>query len=288
MPLAVLLLTAALADAPYSLAASENFSVYAPSQPAADAVLVYAESLRRELAREWLGQPLPAGAGRTLIHIRLTPEADRGRSSVVDHRSHSGSNLLWIETDAVGTDEFNSTLQHELTHCILATRYPGDVPVWAHEGCAGQYDVGARRRLHEQTVDRFSEANHWPAVSELLAAEQFDPNDRVSYGAAVSLAEYLIRLQGREHLVRFAVSGRQEGDWNRALQQSYGVRDVTELQRNWQQWASTSTGSTPSQAPLGNALSRSSAAPATSGLDAHYLPASPTSAKNAPSRSISP
>ena len=240
MTAAALLLTAAVANAPVALAANENFSVYAPTQAQADAVLRQAESLRAQLAQEWFGERLAPGVGRTLIHVRVTPAADRGRSSVIDHRSRTRSNILWIDTDSIDGDAFESTLAHELMHCLLAARFPSGFPVWGHEGCAGQYDTGLRRSLHEETVRAFARTGRWPALVELLAIEQFDPDDRTRYGAAVSVAEYLIRSHGREQLVSFAASGRQHGDWDRAVRETCALRDVAELQSRWQQWVTES------------------------------------------------
>ena len=234
MPLAALVLTASLAAPPYALVASENFSVYAPTRPAAEAVLLQAEELRTELARSWFGEPLPAGEGRTLIHVRLTPAADRGRSSVIDHRRGSRSNVLWIEADSIDGEEFSSTLAHELMHCLLAARYPNGFPLWAHEGIAGQYDRGLRKSLHAEMLRAFARTDQWPSVREIFQQDRFDPNDRTSYAAAVSLAAYLIDLGDREQFVHFAVSGQRDGNWNRAVQTSYGLRDVADLQALWQ------------------------------------------------------
>jgi hypothetical protein len=234
MPLAALVLTASLTAAPYSLAASENFSVYAPTQSAADAVLRRAEALRSELGLAWLGEPLPPGEGRTLIHVRLTPAADRGRSSVIDYSGGSRSNVLWIETDSIDGEEFSSTLAHELVHCLLAARYPDGFPIWAHEGIAGQYDRGLRKSLHAETLSGFARTARWPSLERLFKQDRFDPSDRASYAAAVSLAAYLVDLRGRERLLRFAASGQRDGDWGRALQASYGLRDLTVLQMRWQ------------------------------------------------------
>ena len=237
-----LLLTAALAHSPSGLAASENFSVYSPTQDQADAVLRRAEELRQEMALEWFGEPLAPGAGRTLIHVRITPAADRGRSSVIDHRRSIRSNILWIETDSIGGEAFESTLSHELMHCLLAARFPSGFPVWAHEGCAGQYDAGLRGRLHEETVRGFARTARWPALVELLNREQFDPEDRTRYGTAVSLAEFLIRSHGRRQLVAFASRGSTDGDWDRAVRETFAMRDVAELQRRWQRWLVQTSG----------------------------------------------
>lgn len=233
MAVAALVLTASLAVPAYALAASENFSVYAPTRQEADAVLLQVEELRAELAVAWFGEPLSEGEGRTLIHVRITPAADRGRSSVVDHRSGSRSNILWIDADSVESEEFGSTLAHELMHCLLATRYPDGFPVWAHEGIAGQYDRGLRRLLHAETLHGFARTDRWPSLEDLFERSSFDPNDRASYAAAVSLTAYLIELRGREQFLRFAASGQRDGDWNRALRARYEC-DLAALQSQWQ------------------------------------------------------
>ena len=45
------------------VALSRNFNVLAPDQGLANGVLAQAEIFRREIAKEWLGEDLPTGAG---------------------------------------------------------------------------------------------------------------------------------------------------------------------------------------------------------------------------------
>lgn len=233
MSIAALVVVAALAETPYALAASDNFSIYAPSQATADRVLRRSEAFREELALAWCGAPLPAGDGWTMIHVRLVPRRDRGRTSPEGHAD--AGHALWIQTDDPESDAFDATLRHELTHCLLATRHPG-LPVWVHEGCASQYDIGHRRQMHAETVATFARTGRWPRLAQLLAARRISPDDRTSYGAAVSLAAYLIEQQDRRQFLQFAAQGQSEG-WDAALRSCYGISDTAELQTRWQQWA---------------------------------------------------
>ena len=56
----------------------DDFIVFAPDESLAEAVLAKAAQLRRQIAEEWFGEPLPPGAGRTLIHVQLDDREDSG------------------------------------------------------------------------------------------------------------------------------------------------------------------------------------------------------------------
>lgn len=237
MSITPLLCAAALTGTPsYHLASSENFSVYSPSPATSRSVLKTAEAARNELAKAWLGRALETGAGRTIINVKLAAGDDGGRSAVMKSLDDPHGNIIWIRTADPGTANFRSVLKHELTHCVLATAYPGQLKVWAHEGCAGCCDVGLRRRLQTQTIAEFGRLRPWPSLKKLLAAKTLSPDDHDGYSAAISVTQFLIDRADRETLLRFAVDTAGGESFSQSLADHYNIASIAELQSRWQRW----------------------------------------------------
>ena len=104
---------------------NDNFSVLAPAestraseQSFAKDVLEKAEYYRKTIAKEWLGEELPAGVGRTLINVDFSNE-DAGLTWAIDSprlKQHT------IYLSAPPNQVLGSTLAHEMVHVVLATR----------------------------------------------------------------------------------------------------------------------------------------------------------------------
>jgi hypothetical protein len=161
-----------------SLAQSDNFVVCAPSRDLADDVLAQAESLRVRIAEQWLGEKLPPGIGPAIIRVRLSETQDEGLSWVADSPTRL-SHLMWLTTtreSALGT-----TLAHEMTHVVLATQFPGQLPAWASEGAAGLEDDAARAATRRNIISWYSKTGNWPDLEKVLASDRIVPTDRSRY-----------------------------------------------------------------------------------------------------------
>ena len=222
---------------------NQNFIVYTPSEPTqaagqafAEQVLATAESFRKEIAKQWLGQDLPPGIGRTVINVSLSADQDSGITWARDHAKRR-FHAIYITSSREGV--LGSTLKHEMAHAILATQWPAPnrLPAWAEEGVASSYDDQRRIAARAQLLAWFSTSGNWPRLSSLLSADTISAEDLPSYAAAASLGSYLLSLESKQTFFRFAQSGGEKG-WDVALRQYYGVRDVNSLQRSWQAWAS--------------------------------------------------
>src|SRR5207249_7817833 len=119
-----------------------------PSQEAADVfaqtVLDKAEALRKQIAVEWLGEELPPSIGQVLLNVSYANEPDRGLTWAKDHPDRKFHALLIVTAPG---EMPAGLLAHEITHCVLATRYPHPhrLPAWLEEGIASQYDDGDRQ-----------------------------------------------------------------------------------------------------------------------------------------------
>jgi hypothetical protein len=214
-------------------AASANFVVSAPERELAEAVLKRAEALRETLAQRWLREELPSGVGPTVIRVKLSSAEDKGLSWVADNEARL-SHLMWLTTSrelAVG-----STLAHEMTHVVLATRYPGAVPAFANEGAACEQDDPERVAMRKRIVEWWAQTGNWPHVGELFEAKQIDPADAARYALACSVTEFLLTRGDRAKFIDFAVAGPVRG-WPTAVREFYGFNNLMTLQTAWRDWA---------------------------------------------------
>ena len=235
------------------LAASENFTIWADSQQQADAVLARAEVWRERIAREWLGQPLSAGAGRASLNIRLS-DRDAAYAWLAAEPADAG-HLVWICTT---TAKLDTALAHEIAHVVLATESP-ELPAFVQEGIAGQYDDGERCALRRAVIEGCVRSGRWPSLIDVLKARSIAPADRRTYAVAVSLTEFLLAYDRRENgttrtesvrgvnrpnaasrarvLFDFAAEGSRTGAWDAAAAHHYGLAGVRGLESAWREWS---------------------------------------------------
>jgi len=218
------------------IAGSKNFTVLAPrGGHLADEVLSRAEELRVHIAIAWLGQELPEGKGLTHITVELSKDKDEGLTLLAGPgRAVPGDNRMWLTTSRERAT--GSTLAHEVTHIVLATHFAKGMPVWVNEGIASLEDDEQRHETRRELVRQWARTGQWPSLEKLLDQRKIAPSDQASYAASVSLTEFLLAKGDRRELITFIERAQQEG-WEAALNRSYGIRGVADLQRQWQTWA---------------------------------------------------
>lgn len=214
------------------LARSENFIVMAPDQTLANEVLAAAEACRQEVATQWLGAPLPPSIGAAIIHVEVSDAEDSGMTWAIDHPDRK-YHKVWLETSrerAVG-----ATLKHEITHVVLATRFPARLPTWLEEGCASFADDEARQGTRRAILDWYARNDTWPSLNPVLNAKAMAASDKSSYAVAASLTEFLMARGGRTKLMTFAELIQSHG-LARALSRSYEINDADQLRDEWKSW----------------------------------------------------
>lgn len=224
---------------------NDNFIIFTPTEPThgtdqafAEQLLARAEEFRRELAVEWLGSPLPPGAGRTILSVKLTENEASGLTWAKDNPRRGFQNIFLTTTR---TGALGGTLKHEMTHVVLATRFPhpNSLPVWVEEGIASRYDDDANTVARQQILNRFASADEWPDLRRLLDSHQIKSNDGTTYAAAASLIDYLLSRSDKNTLFNFAFAGKKQG-WDSALRQCYNIQNVEELAVAWHAWVKDS------------------------------------------------
>jgi hypothetical protein len=223
------------------VARTENFSVYVPdtstpgqAQQFAELLLERAEAYRAEIAKEWLGAELPAGAGRSTIYVEFSSIEDLGLTWAKD-RPERNSHTIWLNTSprlAIG-----ETLKHEVAHAVFATKYPHPhrLPSWIEEGIASRYDNEIRRDTRDQLARSWVRTGRAVRLEQVLDSSDLHSSDEYSYAAATSLVSFLLSRGDAQSVVRFAEDGERSG-WIAALRAHYGIQSLDELQAQWEAW----------------------------------------------------
>lgn len=212
----------------------ENFTVLAEDDVLAADVLASANRFREQVAGDWLRIGLPPSVGETVIHVTLSADEDRGLTWPVDSPNRS-MHKIWLTTSRQRAN--GSTLQHEIAHIVLATRYPQRLPAWADEGIAGTYDEDDRIELRRQIICWYAETGNWPSLESVFQMPTILNTDKKAYSVATSVTEFLLARGDKPTFVEFAAAGQQLG-WDRALRDFYKIESVAALQKAWQAWAS--------------------------------------------------
>jgi len=229
--LACLLPASILQAADVGFARSENFIVLASTQPMADQVLSSAEHHRRQLAIEWLGGELPAGAGRTAITAKLDPTKNNGLTW--PKRDNSGK-LHHVFLNIPDAKLVDAMVCHEMAHVVFNTYRDEGLPAWIEEGAASFGDDPERVAIRQRSVAGFR-ASGFPRLEFLFSETNVSSSAREQYAAAASVTEFLLAKGDKPNFVRFGVEAQQYG-WQRALHSCYGIRSVQDLQGQWVAW----------------------------------------------------
>jgi hypothetical protein len=227
------------------MASGNNFSVLTPATPSQQAGDAYAqlvvdraEAFRAEFARQWLGEELPTGEGRTLISIDFSSNRNSGLTLAKDHPARQFHRVFLAST---AENAAGSLLRHEIVHTVLATRYPhpNRLPTWVEEGIASRYDSRRLIAIRQQEVRNWVSAGRVPSLASLFDESKISSCDDTAYATAESLVAYLLTRGDKRTLLQFAADGQHCG-WDESLRTKYQIAGVARLQRDWQAWIAQS------------------------------------------------
>jgi hypothetical protein len=228
------------------IAETANFRVWCePGKlPVAD-VALRCESLRTKLRDKWLAETTPSAKWSPKCSVFLHSTRDSYCAAVgPDAVVTSGTSLTLnqgqriverrIDLQIERPDAMTAALPHELTHMILADRFGQTLPRWADEGMAVLAEPDGKRKLHALDLAVGRRQGLLFRMAELLPLVDYPPPDRwaVFYGQSMSVVEYLVHRKSPSDFVTFLQVSTAEG-YDRALQKSYGIRNMAELERLW-------------------------------------------------------
>ena len=236
---------------------TENFIVNAPCAESARQFAETAEQCRKDLALLWLGKTLPDWSAKCPVKIHVGNDLGAGgRTSFV---FENGEVFDW-EMEIQGPHEriLDSVLPHEITHMVLASHFRMPIPRWLDEGMATSVEHHSEKANYRRMLRHFlgSNVQRCFPLNRMVAMKDYPADPMPFYAQGFSLVEYLLecgqQFDGSKHcrLVRFAQSGMQDGDWQSALQEHYGIHNLGELQLSWVQWVDSAAPALPSAPAL--------------------------------------
>ena len=129
----------------------------------------------------------------------------------------------------------DAALPHEMCHLLVADQFRDHpAPLWYDEGLALLVDPPEKLRLHERDLrDGLRLGTAFP-ISEMLSVERYPEPCRmgVFYGQCAALTQLLLN-EGRPSRIHEFASQITAVGVNPALQASYGIRGVPELEQKW-------------------------------------------------------
>jgi hypothetical protein len=223
---------------------TENFIVNAPTQAIAKQVGDSAESFRKDIAMDWLGEPLPSWGQPCPITVQVGERLGAGgATSFVFDR---GEVFGW-QMNIQGSLEriLDSVLPHEVTHTIFATHFRQPLPRWADEGACTTVEHTSERTKQQQMLIQFLKTGRGISFSSMFAMKEYPADVLPLYAQGHSLASYFIAQGGKKKFLKFVADGLQDENWTRTVNAHYGFADLRTLQNTWLEWVRT--GSPPLQ-----------------------------------------
>jgi hypothetical protein len=240
VPRAALLIGLCLVIASSQLAAAAgykttNFVVAAPTAQLAKEIGDAAETWRRQLAIEWLGNELPSWSKPCPIHAQVAPGLGAGgATSFVFDR---GEVFGW-KMNIQGSREriLDSVLPHEVTHTIFASYFRQPLPRWADEGACTTVEHPTEIAKQERNLVNYLKTGRGIPFRQMFAMKEYPPDVMPLYAQGHSLAQWLIESRGRKAFLAFLADGMRDEDWQRAVHQHYGFSDLLAMQHSWNDW----------------------------------------------------
>jgi hypothetical protein len=234
-------------------ARSQNFIVSAATPALARELCEAAESQRRDLAIEWIGQELPPWQQPCPIEAKIHPQLGAGGATQFSF-GRSGVPFGWTMS-VQGSRErvLDSVLPHEITHTIFATHFGRPLPRWADEGACTTVEHTSEKSKQERFLIDFLMTERGIPFNKMFAMKEYPADMLPLYAQGYSLARYLIMQGGKHKFVQYVGEGMQTDNWPAATRKYYGHKDLSELQVTWLGWVKAGS---PKMEPIERSLGR--------------------------------
>jgi hypothetical protein len=259
---------------------SANFIVETADPQIAQQLSQTAEKLRRDLAVEWLGQPMPNWSQPCRMTVMVGPNL--GPGGATSFNFDRGEVFGWVMSIQGSRERLlDSVLPHEITHMIYASHFRQPVPRWADEGGATSVECAIERNRHRTMLNEFLRTGRGIAFSQMFAMSEYPRDIMPLYAQGYSLAEFLIQTGGRRKYIEFLGDGMKDDDWPGAIQRHYGVQNLGALQNTWLAWVQQGSPMlkqsepNPAQPPTGEMLASNQLRPRPEPNLIHHVPDKP-------------
>jgi len=212
-----------------------NFVLQTQSPELAERFAKAAEQYRRDLAVEWLGEPMPEWSQPCVVTVQVGPNLGAGGATtfVFDR----GEVFGWRMTIQGSAERIlDSVLPHEITHMVFACRFRQPLPRWADEGGATSVEHPSERAKHYRMLVEFLRSNRGIAFNRMFSMEQYPQDIMPLYAQGYTLCEFLMQQGGRRKFLDFLADGLESDQWSEAIKQHYAFADVGALQNAWLGW----------------------------------------------------
>lgn len=215
---------------------SQNFIVSAPTKELAQEICEAAETQRRDLAIEWLGQELAPWTRPCPIECQVHPKLGAGGATQFSF-SNQGVPFGW-SMSVQGSRErvLDSVLPHEITHTIFATHFGRPLPRWADEGACTTVEHDVEKKKQEKFLIDFLMTERGIPFNKMFAMKEYPPDMLPLYAQGYSLARYLIMQGGKRKYVQYVGEGMRTENWPAVTRKYYGHKDLSDLQVTWLEW----------------------------------------------------
>jgi hypothetical protein len=232
---------------------SANFVVETPDPRLAQQFAEAAEKYRGELAQSWLGEELPNWSQPCPLKVKVGPHIGAGGATTFTF--DRGEVFGWhMEIQGSAERVLDSVLPHEITHMIYASHFRRPLPRWADEGGATSVEHYSERNKQRAMLDQFLRTGRGIAFNTMFSMTEYPADILPLYAEGYSTAEYLIQNGGRRKYIAFLDEGLKDRNWSGALQQNYGISDLSDLQQRWLAWVKQGSPLKPQQtAPAADA-----------------------------------
>ena len=214
-----------------------NFIVTAQSESLAREIGVAAESYRKSLAIEWLGHELPRWEQPIPVNTQVAPRM--GAGGATSFMFDRGQPFGW-RMSIQGSREriLDSVLPHEITHTIFATHFGRPLPRWADEGACTTVEHESEKAKQHHFLMQFLRSSPPRSIpfNKMFRMTEYPHDIMPLYAQGHSVARFLLQQGGKRKFVDYVGSGMSDNDWDRATEQFYGYRDLSDLQVKWVAW----------------------------------------------------
>ena len=215
---------------------SENFIVTAPTPQLAAEVCTAAETFRRDLAIEWLGQELQPWRQPCPIDARQISK-QLGAGGETSFMFDSGMPFGWrMRVQGSRERVLDSVLPHEITHTIFATHFGRPLPRWADEGACTTVEHSSEKAKQDRFLLEFLTTDRGIPFNQMFAMREYPRDILPLYSQGYSLARFLIQQGGKRKFIQYVGDGMNRNNWTAATNDHYGFRSLSELQTTWVDW----------------------------------------------------
>jgi RNA polymerase sigma factor (sigma-70 family) len=218
-----------------------NFVVYAPTPVVARAVAAEAEYQREEIAKLWLGKPLPRSAKPATIIVTFGwgSETSSAILTFAEAKSAPRVESITLTLNGFTLSSLEVPLPREIAQIVLAENFGKAVPRWAGGGIGRLHEPDAEQAGHDTLTRQLLNEGRGIRLKALFRMTEYPRDMTLLNAQGHSVCRFLL-AEGHSHaaLLEFVGNGMKDNSaegWDRAAK-TLGFESVEALERTWLEW----------------------------------------------------